>query len=81
VTLSEAFRLFDRVAPPEKEWLLIDGEEVGVPYCCDVPVVFDSADGIPKLRCTVCGLQLAEITQWLVVDWGKRGVRMPKGGD
>jgi hypothetical protein len=82
VTLSEAFRLFDWVEHAELEWFTINGERVGVPRDCGVPVIFDSSDGTAKIRCGVCGLQVAEIAgRWVVMEWGKRGVRLPKGGD
>jgi hypothetical protein len=77
MTLTEAFQLFDRVTPPEKDWFTIEGEHVGVPVDCGVSVVLNTSDGMAKLSCSVCGLQLAEIAgQWVVVEWGKRGIRL-----
>ncbi len=83
VTLTQAFQVFDSVMPPQPDWFTIDlsvpgGTRVGVPVDCGVPVVLRTSDGRAKLVCLVCGLEIAEIAgQWMIVEWGKRGIRMP----
>lgn len=77
VTLTQAFQLFDEVLPPVVGWYTIDGEHLGFPMDCGVSVVLNTSDGMAKLSCSVCGLQLAQIAgQWVVVEWGKRGIRL-----
>jgi hypothetical protein len=81
MTLAEAFREFDRVEPAaDPDWQTIEGDRVGTPYDCDVPVILDSHDGTAKLRCCVCGFEIAEITPqcWVITAWGGRGIRLPR---
>jgi hypothetical protein len=81
MTLTEAFQIFDTVIPPDEfsQNLTIDGERLGVPYDCNVPVVLNTQDGVAKLSCVVCKLTISQTAeQWIVTEWGSRGIRLPK---
>jgi hypothetical protein len=82
VTLSEAMQIADRVTPPDPDWPPVDGERVGIPFDCNVPMILNSTDGVARLRCCVCGLTLSLIArQWIVTEWGSRGIRLQSGSD
>ena len=78
MTLKEAVQVFDRVQPVDSCWLTIDGEQVGVPYCCNLPVVENSQNGIPRLYCIICGRTIRQIgRQWIITKWGEKGIKLP----
>ena len=79
MTLREAIEVFDRVTPLEAGLRTIEGEEVGVPWCCAVPVSQDSANGIERIYCHVCGRTIEHLSrQWIVSTWGSKGIRLPE---
>lgn len=73
--LEEAVQLFDRQLPLDSAWLVLHGTRIGVPYCCDCPVVENSREGFTRLYCQVCGREIREVgRQWVVSDWGRKGI-------
>jgi len=86
MTLQEAVKAFDRVHPIDEDKLTIDGEHVGIPYCCDLPVVLDTRSGICRIFCGQCRREIARVVRvlpqkcdespcldWAVTTWGSKG--------
>jgi len=78
LTLAEAIKLFDRMEPGQDFWFTIDGESVGIPYCCELPVVLNSQDGVSIIHCQKCGRTIQFLSQWVVTDWGTKGIKFPR---
>ncbi len=83
MTLGEAVKVFDRVVfpplPPQLDAVIIEGEQAGIPYCCNLPVVQNSQDGTTRIYCNVCGRTISEIgRQWWISSWGTQGIKLPK---
>ena len=75
--LAQAVQVFDYVVPAQPSWRTVDGDNVGIPICCGQTVVEDSTNGLEKILCRRCGLTIAHIAgQWVVIEWGGRGIRM-----
>lgn len=73
--LEEAIQFFDRVLPLDAAWLVIDGERIGVPYCCDSPVVENSQGD--RIACLDCGREIRLVArQWVVSNWGRKGINL-----
>jgi hypothetical protein len=71
---TEAVQIFESPLPNEA----LDGERLGIPFDCNVPMILNSTDGVARLRCCVCGLTLSLIAkQWIITEWGSRGIRLP----
>jgi hypothetical protein len=78
MTLTEAVQVFDRVEPPEPGQMTLDGEAVGVPYCCGLPVVMRSADGVARIGCLKCGRTIQRTgREWAISHWGTRVTLTP----
>jgi hypothetical protein len=77
VTLEEAYGMFDRSETRS------DGErEITVPYCCGLPVVQRSSDGVPTIYCGVCRRTVTNLgRQWVVTQWGTKGIKLPLYGE
>lgn len=70
MTLEEAIQLFDLV-----DDLVDTTDAVGIPTCCNLPVVQNSQDGISRIACLECGREIREVgRQWVVSDWGRKGI-------
>jgi hypothetical protein len=79
MTLKEAVQFFDHVLPIDSAWLVIHGERVGVPYCCDIPVTENSQNGVARIFCGLCKREIRQVgQQWIVSNWGHRGIKMPE---
>lgn len=49
---------------------------IGIPVCCNLPVVKDSHDGQEKFYCLECHRTIALIgRQWVVSNWGSKGLK------
>lgn len=72
MTLEEAIELFDRVVPLDS---VTDGVQVGVPYCCECPVIQNTQGGANRIYCPMCGREIQQAGQkWIVSNWGRRGL-------
>jgi len=72
VTLAEALLEFEE--------LRTTPEGHAVPFCCGLPVVQNSQDGVQRILCTRCGRTVRELArQWCIEQWGSKGItRRPR---
>jgi len=46
-----------------------------VPYCCGLPVIMDSTEGVSRILCTCCQRTVVDIgRQWVIEHWGSKGI-------
>lgn len=78
MTLKDAVLAFDSIRPLDPGWhnLESEGSDIGIPVCCNLPVVKDSHDGQEKFYCLECHRTIAVIgRQWVVSNWGSKGFK------
>lgn len=74
MTLEEAVQFFDLV-----DDLVDTTDAIGIPTCCDLPVVQNSTDGFNRISCLECGREIRQVgRQWVVSDWGRKGINLLK---
>jgi len=92
LTLNEAVKIFDRLEPlnprihadckPEEKWLAVDGQRIGIPYCCEEPVVtvvMNDQAGFSMISCRQCGRTISYLAQqWVITNWGSKGIKLPR---
>ena len=75
MTLAEAVHVFDSLAPIDAAWLTIEGEQIGVPHCCSMPVLQNGQDGDVRIYCENCRREIRKVAgQWIISSWGDRGI-------